>query len=397
MPPETGKTRRVKRQRPKSSRGRVGYPLGSAAELRALMDAAVDAIIVIDSSGLIVSFSPAAERMFGYESVEVIGREVHELMPEPYRSEHHGYVARYQSTREPHIIGTGREVEARRKNGEIFPVWLSVGEASSASRQRFVGIIRDLTRQRDAERERHALEARLEHVGRLSLLGEMAAGIAHEINQPLSAIANYSQAAKNMLDRQPLEQDSLKVACGGIADQVHRAGQVIENLRNFVRKREIKKDELDLNEMIRGALTLVTVDTSNAGVTVHTDFARSLPGVQGNSVQLQQVLLNLTRNAVDAMKGGVNRDKEIRIVTRQPDPQTVEFEVSDRGPGISSSLADAIFHPFFTTKSDGLGVGLAISRSIVEAHDGTLQYKDNPSGGAIFIVSLPVSQGELVT
>ena len=388
------KTKRMKRQRPKPGRGRSGPAFGAAAELRALMNAAVDAIVVIDEDGLIVSFSPAAERMFGYSAHEIIGEPLDSLMPEPYHSEHNSYLRRYQLTRVPHIIGVGREVEAKRRNGEIFPVLLSVGEARSNSGQRFVGIIRDLTSQRAQERERHALESRVAHVGRLSLMGEMAAGIAHEINQPLSAINNYSQAAKNMLERRPVEEDALRSACRGIADQVLRAGQVIENLRNFVRKREIETQALDLNEMIRGAMTLVSVDATNANVIVHTRLAPDLPGIEGNSVQLQQVLLNLTRNAVDAMKGTRGRIREIVITTRQSDQSSVEFEVRDTGPGISPNLADAIFHPFFTTKSDGLGVGLAISRSIVEAHEGTLSYMDNPAGGAVFVVRLPVKQNE---
>jgi two-component system sensor kinase FixL len=391
------KSKHLKRQRPKPARGRSTRVFGAGAELRALMDAAVDAIIVIDDDGLIVSFSPAAERMFGYAAHEIVGEPLDSLMPEPYHSEHDSYLRRYQSTRVPHIIGIGREVEAKRRNGEVFPVLLSVGEARSGSGQRFVGIVRDLTSQRAQERERHALEARLAHVGRLSLMGEMAAGIAHEINQPLSAINNYSQAAKNMLEHVPVEEDALRSACRGIADQVQRAGQVVENLRNFVRKREIETQPLDLNEMIKGAMTLVSVDATNANVIVQTHFASELPGIEGNSVQLQQVLLNLTRNAVDAMKGTRGRLREITITTRRSGPDSVEFEVRDTGPGISSSLADAIFHPFFTTKSDGLGVGLAISRSIVEAHAGTLSYMDNAGGGAVFVVRLPVKQNERET
>jgi two-component system sensor kinase FixL len=221
-------------------------------------------------------------------------------------------------------------------------------------------------------------------------MGEMAAGIAHEINQPLSAIANYAQAAKHMLGRGSLKPDSLKSACGGIADEVQRAGSVLENLRNFIRKREIEKESVNLNDVIKGALTLVSVDSGNADVAVFTKFADGLPPVRGNPVQLQQVLLNLTRNAVDATKGAIGSRRAISISTRQPDPTTVEFRVSDRGPGVSPNLADAIFHPFVTTKVEGLGVGLAISRTIVEAHGGQLTYEDNPEGGAIFVVTLPL-------
>lgn len=358
------------------------------------MEAAVDAIVVIDGGGTVLSFSPAAERMFGYEASEIVGHQVEALMPEPYRTEHPGYLRRYHETGQRRIIGIGREVEARRKNGKIFPAWISIGEAQTSSGRKYVGIIRDLTEQRAAEHERRVLENRLAHVGRLSLMGEMAAGIAHEINQPLSAISNYSQAAKHMLERDALEADALRSACGGIAAEVQRAGRVIENLRDFIRKREIETEPVDLNEMIRGALNLVAVDTNSASVEVRTHFAEGLPRVQGNVVQLQQVLLNLTRNGVDAVRGAPLHRRIIEISTSQPDGSTVEFRVADRGPGVSPSLAEAIFHPFVTTKTEGLGVGLAISRSIVESHGGNLTYEDNPEGGAIFVVSLPVGAKE---
>jgi two-component system sensor kinase FixL len=316
------------------------------------------------------------------------------LMPKSHREKHAGYVDRYRRTGEAHIIGIGRQVEAVKKDGSVFPVWLSVGEAITQSGRRFVGILHDLTDQRAAERERHALEARLAHVTRLSLLGEMTAGIAHEINQPLSAIFNYAQAAKNLMERGNFEDDTLKSACRGISDQVQRAGAVIENLRTFVRKREIKKEALRLRDIIDGVLALVHADATHAGVSVRTELAEEELWLLGNAVQLQQVLLNLTRNAVDAMETMKTRAKQVLIQTRRGSDGTVQILVCDHGPGVSSSLEQAIFHPFFTTKPDGLGVGLAISRSIVESHGGELTYEDRPGGGAIFVVSLPELERE---
>ena len=353
------------------------------------MEAAVDAIVVIEEDGRIVAFSRAAQRMFGYSERSILGKPVTTLMPEPYRTEHASYLARYQSTRQAHIIGIGREVEAMRQDGTTFPIWLSVGEASSDSGVRYVGILRDLTDEREAEHERHALEVRLAHVSRLSLLGEMAAGIAHEINQPLSAITNFAQAAKHVLERDDVDREMLSEACTGISEQVHRAGEVIRNLRKFVKTREIEKNRLDLRELIRGVLSLVHADASHAGVAVEIEFAEDLPEISGNAVQLQQVLLNLTRNAVDAMRDRKNRTKQMSIKTGYGTDGFVQFQVCDRGTGISANLGDAIFHPFVTTKSDGLGVGLAISRSIVEAHGGTLSYEPRPEGGSIFTVALP--------
>lgn len=276
------------------------------------------------------------------------------------------------------------------KDGSIFPVWLSVGEISLGGDHRFVGIIRDLTDQHRAEVERRTLENRLEHVSRLSLLGEMAAGIAHEINQPLTAIANYSQAAKKFLEQEDEEAETLRAACEGISSQVQRAGDVIANLRSFVRKRQVEKSRLGLRQLVENILVLVRADAAHEGVAVETRFSEDLPDIMGNAVQLQQVLLNLTRNAVDAMRTNIGRPKEMVIEVSASDGRA-EIRVKDRGSGISASLEEAIFHPFFTTKKEGLGVGLAISRSIVEAHGGQLSFETREEGGTTFIVSLPVS------
>ena len=365
----------------------------TSADLKALMDAAVDGIIVIHRDSEIAEFSRAAEEMFGYSAEEVIGKPVTMLMPEPYRSEHAHYIDRYVETGTPHIIGVGREVEAMRRDGSVFPVWLSVGEIESESGRRFVGILRDLTEQRAADRERHALDARLAHVSRLSLLGEMAAGIAHEINQPLSAIANYAQALENLIERREYDDKTFRSACNGISSQVERAGEVIRNLRKLSREREVDKSEVDLQELIESVVSLVTADATHVGIAVETAFAPNLAPVLGNAVQIQQVLLNLTRNAIDAMAEIKSPVKSLRIETRAADDGLVEFLVCDRGSGIESSLEDAIFHPFFTTKPDGLGVGLAISRSIIEAHGGELSYERRRGGGSIFRVSLPAKEG----
>ena len=361
------------------------------SEFQAIMDAAVDAIVVIEADGRIAAFSRSAERMFGYAAAEMLGQPVSRLMPEPFRSAHSRYVESYCTTGEPRVIGTGRKVQAMRKDGKVFPVWISVGETRSGSEHRFVGIVRDLSDEQAAEHERRTLEIRLEHVSRLSLLGEMAAGIAHEINQPLAAIANYSQAAKAFLDRGQGRSDSLRTACEGIAEQVERAGDVIQNLRGFLRKREVEKTNLNLNKVVEDVMVLIKADAAHAGVDVQTKFA-AIPEVRGNAVQLQQVILNLTHNAVDAMRQRSGRDREMRVETRRAAGGRVEVSVADSGPGISSSLGDAIFRPFFTTKQDGLGVGLAISRSIVDAHGGELTFQNRDEGGTEFIVSLPADE-----
>jgi two-component system sensor kinase FixL len=365
-----------------------------AAELQALLDAAVDAIVVIDDRAHILTFNRAAERMFGYASGDVVGKNVSVLMGEPYRSEHGGYMASYLATGEAHIIGKGREVEGRRANGEAFPLSLAVGEASGSGKRRFVGIIRDLSAQRAAEQRTRSLEHRLAHVGRFNLMGEMAAGIAHEINQPLSAIATYAQAAKRVMQRDEKDLGVLRDIYGKIDEQARRAGQVIDNLRKLIGKQEIETQSLDVNRVIADVMSLIEADARSAGIPVHVSTEPRLPKVRADAVQLQQVLLNLTRNSVDAMRDGLAKERGIVIATGRGERGGVRITVTDHGHGVSPRLGDDIFHPFVTTKRDGLGVGLAISKTIVESHGGTLSYADNPVGGSIFSIELPAQQQE---
>ena len=362
------------------------------AEFQALLDAAVDAVIVIDERGSILTFNSAAEKMFGYTAASVLGRNVNVLMDKPYREQHDGYLSRYLATREAHIIGIGREVEARRANGEVFPVSLAVGEAARDGARRFVGIIRDLSAQRAAEQRTRSLELRLAHVGRFNLMGEMAAGIAHEINQPLSAIATYAQAAKRVLQSGAPDTKLLEEVCGKIDDQARRAGQVIDNLRKFIRKQEIATQSLDVNRVVADVMSLIEADARSEGIPVHVTAGSGLPRVRADAVQLQQVLLNLTRNSVDAMRGALAKERGIAIATERAQGGGVRITVKDHGHGVSPQLGDEIFHPFVTTKREGLGVGLAISRTIVQSCDGSLTYSDNPAGGSIFTIELPADQ-----
>jgi len=363
-----------------------------AAEFQALLDAAVDAIVVIDERGQVVTFNRAAERMFGYAAADVVGKNVSMLMGEPHGSQHDAYLARYVATGEPRIIGKGREVDARRANGEMFPVSLAVGEAADGGGRRFVGIIRDLSAQRAAEQRARSLELRLAHVGRFNLMGEMAAGIAHEINQPLSAIATYAQAAKRIMQRAQPDVAMLTDVCVKIDDQARRAGQVIGNLRKFIRKQEIETQSLDVNRVITDVMSLIEADAHSEGIPVHVHAGDGLPKVRVDAMQLQQVLLNLTRNSVDAMRSGLAKERGIVIATECGERGAVRITVTDHGHGVSHQLGDHIFHPFVTTKSDGLGVGLAISKTIVQSYEGSLSYSDNPRGGSIFTIELPADQ-----
>jgi two-component system sensor kinase FixL len=368
--------------------GGDGEALMANAELRALFAAAVDALVVIDERGTILAFGAAAERLFGYAAAEVIGKAVDLLMPEPHRSNHASYMTRYLETGEARIIGIGRELDARRRSGEIFPISLTVGEAQSDGKRRFVGIIRDLTSERSTEKRTRALEARLAQVGRVNLMGEMATGIAHEINQPLSAIATYAQTVQRVLQADPAQTGTARDVCKKIEEQAHRAAQVIHNIRQFIRQQEVVPETLDVNRVIADVWELVEADTRAAGFRATVRYADGLPPVRADALQLQQVLVNLTHNAVDAMAGGLQADGVVAVETNRGPGDEVSISVTDRGPGVSKSLGDNIFHPFVTTKTGGIGVGLAISRSIIQAYGGRLNFRDNPEGGAIFTILL---------
>lgn len=366
-------------------------PADLVAELRALFDAAVDGIIVADEHGVIAEFNKAAERLFGFPAEQVVGQPLTLLMPEPDRSAHDGYLKHYLDTGEARIIGIGREVRGQRADGSTFPLALSVGEIEGGSRRRFIGLIRDLSAQRAAEEEAYKLQNRLEHVGRFSLMGEMAAGLAHELNQPLSAIVNYSQAGRRLAERKDPGIASITACLEKITEQAMRAGHIIDKLRDFLRNDDATKSELKLNDVVLSTLNLVEADARAEGIPMLMELADNLPTIKGDLVQLQQVLMNLTRNAVDAMRDSPNKDEGILIQTTRLSSEEVQVSVLDHGPGVSPQLAKSIFLPFITTKRDGLGVGLAISRTIISAHEGELFCRRNPIGGAIFGFKLPVA------
>jgi two-component system sensor kinase FixL len=481
----------------------------------------VDAIIVIDDSGVIEEFSLAAQRVFGYTADEIVGRNVRELMPEPYQSEHDAYLARYAGTRKPHIIGIGREVVARRRDGSLFPAELAVGQVADEEPMRFVGFIRDITKRKEAEEQlqrseaelrlaqelanlgnyvvhvhgdepdyfsaqlyqilgvpvdgervgredfferwvhaadrdrvfeafsrmdasgvpldieyqvslrdgrvrhihhiaqavqdasgrvtkhvgtmhdvtdrRHAedearqLQDRLTHFSRLSTMGEMAAGLAHEINQPLSAIATYAQASQRFLKQPEPDIPEVVAALEQINTQALRAGEVIRRLRNFVKNREVKREAVDCSRLLDDLRTLAETDARLHNIRLRIDVDDALPTVYADPIQLQQVVLNLVRNAIDAMADAPEDRREVVLMTRRSEEGEIEITVADRGSGLAPEATEHLFNPFFTTKSGGTGLGLAISKSIVRAHGGRLWHTPNEGSGARFHFTLPVS------
>jgi two-component system sensor kinase FixL len=312
-------------------------------------------------------------------------------MPEPYRSEHDSHLERYVRTREPHIIGTGREVVAQRRDGTTFMAELAVGEIRGLQPPRFVGFIRDITDRQRAEDEVRQMRERLTHFGRIATMGEMATGIAHEINQPLTAIATYAHACQRLLANPTESMHDLVEGMTQIEAQALRAGEVIRRLRSFVRNREVRREPIDPNQVLDDLLMLAQTDTRHHNVQIRIERGENLPVVQADPVQIQQVILNLVRNSIDSMLNLPQAQRVIDLRTRRDEHGDVEFTVCDRGPGLDAAAREGLFNPFFTTKPSGTGLGLAISQSIVRAHGGKVWYRDHEKGGACFMFTLPAA------
>jgi two-component system sensor kinase FixL len=355
------------------------------AHLRSILDTIPDAMIVIDEAGLIRSFSPAAERLFGWTAGEAAGRNVSMLMPSPHREAHDGYLERYYRTGERRIIGIGRVVVGERRDGSTFPMELAVGEMRGKDGRYFTGFIRDLTERQEAERRLQEMQSELVHVSRLTALGEMASALAHELNQPLSAIANYVTGSRQLLARPGGDPEKVRDALDRAGEQALRAGQIIRRLREFVARGETDREIESLPKLLEEASALALVGAREHGVLVRFDLDPRAELVVVDKVQVQQVVLNLIRNAMDAMAGSPRR--ELRICSRAAGDMA-EVQVHDTGPGISDEVVRQLFHPFVTTKATGMGIGLSISKTIVESHGGRIWAGRNPDGGATFHFTL---------
>jgi two-component system sensor kinase FixL len=354
-----------------------------AALLQSILNTVPDGLVVIDRNGLVQHFSPAAERMFGYSAEEIAGRNVSVLVPSPHAGAHDSYLEHYLSTGERRIIGIGRIVAGRRRDGTTFPMELQIAEVRVAGSHLFTGFVRDLTERQDRERRLTELQSELLHVARLSELGQMVSALAHEVNQPLTAMANYLRGIRRLLsdDTPPM----LRQAIEKVTEQSERARGIVQSLRDLVRKESRPKQVESLETIIQEMSALALVGTTRS-VSMDLRIAVDATHAFVDKVQIQQVLLNLMRNAVEAMAASTVRTLTVSTASYG---DGVEVRVTDTGPGLPETVRARLFQPFVTTKSEGLGVGLSISRTIIEAHGGELVAESGTGGGTTFRFTIP--------
>jgi two-component system sensor kinase FixL len=357
--------------------------------LQAILDAAVDGVVLIDHRGLIQAFNRSAERLFGYTAAEVIGRNVGILMGDADQAQHDQHIARYLESGVAHIIGRGREVMAQRKGGASFPVFLSVGVLPQGNTPQFLGFVRDLTPEREALAKQQELRERLIPVSRLALVGEIAAGIAHEVNQPLAAISNYAWACQRLLGTSAPDLGDVRAALHEVGSEAARAGEMIRRLRRLARRPEVQREAVSVNAMVSELAELARSEAGHHEVRYELELGADLPPLNADDGQIQQALLNLLWNAVQALTVSDARPRQVFIRTRAVPERHIEIDVCDNGPGVPAALTRRLFEPFFTTKEHGTGLGLAMSRTIAEAHGGTLSYRANVPRGACFVMRLP--------
>lgn len=361
---------------------------------RTILATVPDAMIVIDEDGTILLFSEAAHKMFGYDEAEVVGQNVRILMPNPDRDRHDDYMRHYMETGEAHIIGIGRVTTARRRDGSTFPIELAVGEARGDEGRLFTGFIRDLTERQRAERRLNDLQSELSHISRVSAMGSLASALAHELNQPLTAIASYAEGARSLLGEEGVpDRETVAMVREALADaseQALRAGQIVRRLREFISRGESERRVERLRRLVTEAAALALTGTGQSALDLDIRLDPAADHVLCDRIQIQQVLLNLIRNAVEAMQRSPRQQIEVR--SRRARDGLVEVTVSDSGPGLAPEVSAVLFQPFNTSKEKGMGLGLSICRTIIEAHGGRIWAEPSDFGGTAFHFTLELAE-----
>ena len=359
----------------------------SEALLHSILATVPDAMIVIDEAGVIVSFSAAAEQLFGFSENDAIGQNVTILMPEPDKRQHADYMLRYLTTGHKRIIGIGRITIGQRCDGSTFPMELSVGEARTDHSRVFTGFIRDLTRRQATEVRLEEMQAELAHASRVSAMGTMASALAHELNQPLTAVANYVEAARDLLITPNAKNVAIvREALGDAATQAVRAGQIVRRLRDFIARGDTDKRVENLRGLINEANALALIGVAELGIDIRISIDERINRVLVDKVQIQQVLVNLIRNAVEALTEAPQRRLTISAIPIEG--QMVQVSVVDTGSGLDTDVESKLFQPFVSTKDAGMGLGLSICQTIIEAHDGKIWLDKPEEGGTAFRFTL---------
>ena len=358
----------------------------SQAFSRSTIDASPVSIITINERGLILTFSKAAEETFGYLENQVLGQNINILMPEPHHGRHDGYIRHYLKTGDARIIGKARRVEAKRCDGSTFPAILHVNEFVDGERI-FVGFIEDISEKEEIEHRLEDTNSKLQHADRIGSMGEIATSIAHELNQPLTAAASLVGAVSLRLKKGecPECEDSLPLL-GDAVSEIRRASEIIQQMREYVRKKKNARSRHNINKVVEDASALAIIGADADGIEVKWEMACDAGEAFLDRVQIQQVVTNLIRNAIDAMKGA---QKRVLTISTARDGNHVQVSVGDTGPGLDDDLKNKLFEPFVSSKDDGMGVGLSISKTIIDAHQGEIAAKNRPSGGCVFTFKLP--------
>ncbi len=356
----------------------------SEERFRSISTAAQDAIIVMDSEGLISFWNKAAERMFGYRTEQAVGQTLGTVViPKRFRASHANALEHFKDTGQGPILNKLIETEAGKRDGTEFPVELSVTAVQLDRRWHAVGIIRDISARKNAEDQVRQHEAQLTHMARLSTLGEMATTLAHELSQPLTVISTYAGgAARRLRNNEATDPGVLLEAMEKSVAAAHRAAEIIRGVRRFIRKQDAEWNRVDINTVVTEAVKLTAAEASRRRIEMTTEKTRDGAFVMGDPIQLQQVTINLIRNAFDAMEEEVDENARMLMLrTAVNDRHEVELTVRDTGAGLAPEIAPRILDPFVTTKRNGLGMGLSICRTIVEAHGGRLWATVNSDRG----------------
>ena len=358
----------------------------TASHYKAILKTTVDAIITIDSHGIVQTFNSAAEKIFGYRAEEVIENNIKMLMPAPYRSEHDGYIGRYLKTNVPKIIGIGRQVTGLRKDGHEFPMDLAVSEVPLKDKRLFTGIVRDIT-------ERKRLEEQLVQSAKLAAVGKLVSGIAHEMNNPVSIIKLHIASVMQNTESHKLPEDLIETL-RVIQRQNNKISQIMMGLLTFSRQGSFSPEWTDVNQTVHTAVGLVENTLQNQDIVYQAKLEDSLPSVFLDPVRIEQVLVNLFNNAIDTMPGGGILTVSTALETDQTHRDWVVIRVEDTGEGIEEEHLNHLFDPFFTTKEvgEGTGLGLSVSYGLIQEHGGRIEVSSQQGKGTEFQIYLPVTE-----